>query len=323
MNMKFSPIFFVTPILTFIERIFIIENFKFTYPDLTVTKRYLWITDIALVIYFLGFYFFESENADGADLFWLSKILILIFFFIFLYLASYLNDFYKSTVQKQIQERESHHMMVLEQYNSYIENLYKGVRSFRHDYQNILLSLEGSIDQGDIAAIRTVYQETMDKMAKTSQSDLTFDTSYFTSLKNPQLEVYLTLKKEELAEKGIFFELINTSDLSQPPIREFDLLLILSSLLEIAELTTSCEGSPNIKLFLKLSQGQRLSILVESSYSKEWEKEAKDRKLPMDKVRLILRYYLKEWPELIYKRDKTDFLLLQSLSYSPNHDIEK
>ncbi|MGT2958392.1 hypothetical protein [Streptococcus bovimastitidis] len=313
----------VIPLLTFIERIFTIENFKFTYPDLTVTKRYLWITDSSLVIYFLGFYFFESKNAEGGDLFWLSKILILIFFFIFLYLASYLNNFYRSIVQKQIEERESRHMLVLEQYNHYIENLYKGVRSFRHDYHNILLSLEGSINQGDIDAINTVYHETLDKMAKSTQSDVTFDTSYFAGLKNTQLEIYLTLKREKLAEKGITFELVSDSDLSQPPIKEVDLLLILSSLLEIAELTTSCEGSPYIKLFLKLSQSQRLSILVESSYSKDWEKQTRDRKLPMDKVRLILRYYLKEWPELIYKRDKTDFLLLQSLTYSPSHEIEK
>lgn len=146
----------VTPILTFIERIFAIENFKFTYHHLKVFKRYLWITDIALVIYFLGFYVFETKNANGDQLFWVSKILILIFLFIFFYLSSYLNQYSRTIVQEQILESEKRHLSMLEQYNSYIENLYKGVRSFRHDYDNILISLGGSIAQGNLEAVGLV-----------------------------------------------------------------------------------------------------------------------------------------------------------------------
>lgn len=191
----------VTPILTFIERIFAIENFKFTYHHLKVFKRYLWITDIALVIYFLGFYVFETKNANGDQLFWVSKILILIFLFIFFYQSSYLNQYSRTIVQEQILESEKRHLSMLEQYNSYIENLYKGVRSFRHDYDNILISLGGSIAQGNLEAVGLVYEETLERMTATSKNTSVFDRQSFLSIKNADLEIFFNFKKTGIGRK--------------------------------------------------------------------------------------------------------------------------
>ncbi len=77
----------------------------------------------------------------------LMKVLILIDYFS----REYLKDLRRKE-QKQYLES-------LESYSQQIEEFYQSVRSFRHDYNNILLSLKGSIDSGDIKLITKVFDE--------------------------------------------------------------------------------------------------------------------------------------------------------------------
>lgn len=42
----------------------------------------------------------------------------------------------------------------LENYSKHVESLYQEVRSFRHDYANVLMSLKAGIDQGDLDNIK-------------------------------------------------------------------------------------------------------------------------------------------------------------------------
>ena len=53
--------------------------------------------------------------------------------------------------------------MVKEAYNEKIETAYKSVRSFKHDYENILISMQTSIDSGDFDLIEQTYQDILKK----------------------------------------------------------------------------------------------------------------------------------------------------------------
>lgn len=51
----------------------------------------------------------------------------------------------------------------LEYYSQHLEGLYQNIRSFKHDYDNILISLNDSIYHGDIHDIETVYSDVLQK----------------------------------------------------------------------------------------------------------------------------------------------------------------
>ena len=47
------------------------------------------------------------------------------------------------------------------EYTSQIENMYEELRSFKHDYVNILLTLSGYIDNNDMEGLSAYYEETI------------------------------------------------------------------------------------------------------------------------------------------------------------------
>ena len=54
----------------------------------------------------------------------------------------------------------------MENYSKHVESLYQEVRSFRHDYANVLMSLKVGIDQGDLDNIKKIYEEITADSAK-------------------------------------------------------------------------------------------------------------------------------------------------------------
>lgn len=65
-------------------------------------------------------------------------------------------------IQKRERElREEENKRNLIEYTNQIEAMYKELRSFKHDYTNMLLTLSGYIDSNDMDGLRAFYQETI------------------------------------------------------------------------------------------------------------------------------------------------------------------
>ena len=54
-----------------------------------------------------------------------------------------------------------------------IETAYKSARSFKHDYENILISMQTSIDSGDFDLIEQTYQDILKRQVKNSLKKMT------------------------------------------------------------------------------------------------------------------------------------------------------
>lgn len=304
----------VIPALTIIERIFNIENFSFEHYYLQTIFTFLWITDFILFLYFLGFYFFESSNANGDSLFWVSKTLILICIFIFLYLSSYLNYYSKIRAKNQIQEEENQHLMMLEEYNRYIEGLYGNIRSFKHDYDNILLTLAGSIDRQDPKIIKEVYSDIMEKMEVTEQDSFSINIDEFANLNNADLEIFFALKFYDLRKKGIICKFVSTSNLSQINMKSFDLLVIMSVFLNFASLSAQRANKPFLTIFCQEDSQQNVTFIIESIRDGIDPKDSQERLAALEKVNLILDSYRDKYENISFDRDKSPFTYKQMMT---------
>ncbi|NRG99055.1 histidine kinase, partial [Streptococcus suis] len=85
--------------------------------------------------------------------------ILLLYFAIFIVSMLYLNYQKKEKQAREIQELKDKQITDLGRYSRHVESLYKEIRSFRHDYTNILVSLNEAIKEEDIVAIRSIYQE--------------------------------------------------------------------------------------------------------------------------------------------------------------------
>ncbi len=76
-----------------------------------------------------------------------------LFVMLFLYLAmrrTYLEQVQTEAKQKALQD--------LQDYTHNLENMYNGLRSFKHDYVNILLSISGYIENGDMEELKEFFE---------------------------------------------------------------------------------------------------------------------------------------------------------------------
>ena len=84
---------------------------------------------------------------------------VLIHMYILVRFVSYSKDVRDSEILREQEE----HLRSLEAYNQKIEAAYKSVRSFKHDYENVLISMQTSIDSGDFNLIEQTYQDILKK----------------------------------------------------------------------------------------------------------------------------------------------------------------
>ena len=79
----------------------------------------------------------------------ISGYLLVMLFLLFAMRHFYLEQIQTRTKQKALQD--------LQDYTHNLENMYNSLRSFRHDYVNILLSLSGYIDNGDMDELKEFF----------------------------------------------------------------------------------------------------------------------------------------------------------------------
>ncbi|EDX43088.1 GHKL domain-containing protein [Limosilactobacillus reuteri] len=75
----------------------------------------------------------------------------------------------------------------LQAYTSHIETMYDDLRRFRHDYKNVLLSLEGAVSSGDIKEVQDIFQRVV-KPTNTNLDDQTAVLSHLENIKNIEIK---------------------------------------------------------------------------------------------------------------------------------------
>lgn len=91
------------------------------------------------------------------------QIYIWVGLLIHMYILVRFVSYSKNVRDSEILREQEEHLRSLEAYNQKIEAAYKSVRSFKHDYENVLISMQTSIDSGDFNLIEQTYQDILKK----------------------------------------------------------------------------------------------------------------------------------------------------------------
>lgn len=130
--------------------------------------------------------------------------ILLIYFVIFTVSLLYLNYQKKEIQDREIQALKDKQLTDLGRYSRHVESLYKEIRSFRHDYTNILISLNEAIKEEDIVAIRTIYSEVIADSDR-KFCDGKYDIARLSNIQNPAVKSLLSSKMLEAQKRGLQF----------------------------------------------------------------------------------------------------------------------
>ena len=194
--------------------------------------------------------------------------LILVFYLLFFMgIIKKLDTYLKEKLQEKLNQEQALRYRDMERYSLHIEELYKEVRSFRHDYTNLLTSLRLGIEEEDMEQIKEVYDSVLKDSSQKLQ-DNKYDLGRLVNIRDKALKSLLAGKFLKARDKKIVFNVEVPEEIQVEGMSLLDFLTIVSILCDNA-IEASVEASqPHVSIaFLK--NGEQETFIIENSIKEE------------------------------------------------------
>ena len=194
--------------------------------------------------------------------------LILVFYLLFFMgVIKKLDTYLKEKLQEKLNQEQTLRYRDMERYSRHIEELYKEVRSFRHDYTNLLTSLRLGIEEEDMEQIKEVYDSVLKDSSQKLQ-DNKYDLGRLVNIRDKALKSLLAGKFLKARDKKIIFNVEVPEEIQVEGMRLLDFLTIVSILCDNA-IEASAEASQSHVSIAFLKSGAQETFIIENSIKEE------------------------------------------------------
>ena len=193
---------------------------------------------------------------------------ILVFYLLFFMgVIKKLDTYLKEKLQEKLNQEQTLRYRDMERYSRHIEELYKEVRSFRHDYSNLLTSLRLGIEEEDMEQIKEVYDSVLKDSSEKLQ-DNKYDLGRLVNIRDKALKSLLAGKFLKARDKNIVFNVEVPEEIQVEGMRLLDFLTIVSILCDNAIEASAEASQPHVSIaFLK--NGAQETFIIENSIKEE------------------------------------------------------
>lgn len=204
----------------------------------------------------------ENQNQAGS---WWNNLIIMSLFMVVIFSLLLLNTFFQRQRKQEIQALKAVQMNQLQEYTKHLEALYEEMNHFKHDYINILSSLDDGIREENIQKIKQTYQTVIAPTKQNFQNNH-FMIARLSNILVPEIKSLLSAKLLMAKQRTIDVQVEVVAPIDHFQMDLLSLIRILSILLdngiEAAELTEK----PWLRLAIFEEQGTQI-IVVENSSS--------------------------------------------------------
>ena len=194
--------------------------------------------------------------------------LILVFYLLFFMgIIKKLDTYWKDKLRERLDQEQVLRYRDMERYSRHIEELYKEVRSFRHDYTNLLTSLRLGIEEEDMEQIKEVYDSVLKDSSEKLQ-DSKYDLGRLVNIRDKALKSLLAGKFLKARDKKIVFNVEVPEEIQVEGMRLLDFLTIVSILCDNA-IEASVEASQSHVSIAFLKNGAQETFIIENSIKEE------------------------------------------------------
>ena len=304
--------------------LFLISIFQYNFSHLKIknldrkTKFILITADILMLAYFLlppyMNYIYKVSWDKISDY---KELFTAVYFLLFICFVNLLDRKLLQELQEKIVLQKEIQLQNLSNYSQQVEGLYQEIRSFRHDYVNILSSLKIGIDQQDINLVSQVY----DSVLKNSGEKLKgkrFDVAHLRNINDLALKSILLSKLSEAQNLSVPVSLEISEQFSIKNMEQIDFLTITSILLDNA-IESAAEGGIAV-CFLEDTEWNKLVMIVKNStlereielrdiFKRDNSSKGEGRGIGLANVRRILKSY----PNVCLKTTSKNYIFTQIL----------
>ena len=238
--------------------------------------RVVYLFTITMILYYISSYILRSiptlEYAGWISFniedIYINRVIIYSYFPIFLGFLLYIQYLVKENINRELEKIKDSQISSMSIYSEHIESLYKEIKSFRHDYTNILVSLNESIKNRDIDGIESIYNSVLLDSDKTFYNTH-YDIANLVNLENLAMKSIISAKMFEAQSKQIRLSIEIEKVIKAPSgIDLIELLKILAIFLDNA-IEASLESSAPEISFVYFQEENRKIMIIENSTKQE------------------------------------------------------
>ena len=262
--------------------------------------------------------FFEYEQSIQSKP---VRHLILVFYLLFFMgIIKKLDTYLKDKLHERLDQEKALRYRDMERYSRHIEELYKEVRSFRHDYTNLLTSLRLGIEEEDMEQIKEVYNSVLKDSSEKLQ-DNKYDLGRLVNIRDKALKSLLAGKFLKSRDKNIVFNVEVPEEIQVEGMSLLDFLTIVSILCDNAIEASLESNDPQLTLAM-LQETNSLILIVENStkaekielariFEKDYSSKGDGRGLGLYKIQQLLEKY----PKTTVSTKSSNYRFTQSLTF--------
>jgi len=151
-----------------------------------------------------------------------------------------------------------------EEYNKSLEILYDNVKGFKHDFDNIVSTLDGFIENNDMAGLKDYFQDVKKDCKITNNLEILNPRI----INNPGIYSLLNNKYFKATNLGITFDIDFFLDLNTLDINTYEFSRMLGILIDNAiDEAQKCEEKTIKLTFVRENKNNRSVVTVQNTYS--------------------------------------------------------
>ena len=207
------------------------------------------------------------ENVQGIQSTTVRHLILVFYLLFFMGIIKKLDTYLKDKLHERLDQEQALRYRDMERYSRHIEELYKEVRSFRHDYTNLLTSLRLGIEEEDMEQIKEVYDSVLKDSSEKLQ-DNKYDLGRLVNIRDRALKSLLAGKFLKARDKNIVFNVEVPEEIQVEGMSLLDFLTIVSILCDNA-IEASAEASQPYVSIAFLKSGAKENFIIENSIKEE------------------------------------------------------
>ena len=246
----YGTIYLLTKIIKYFKvNITVFDNMNKKSKILLITNLILMILVIAMHYYLINFY----NDITPAFITFISILSLLAYFFVSIY--SIINS---SKLEITARDLEGANLTIHS-----LRVLHDTVRTFKHDFDNIVTTIGGYINTNDMEGLKNYYSQLEEDCSRVNNLYILNPDN----INNPGVYNLLTTKYNEAEEKGIKVTLTVLLDLNDLHMKIYEFARILGILLDNAiEAAKECDEKIINVTFRKEESRHRILVIIENTY---------------------------------------------------------
>ncbi|HGI2619457.1 TPA: sensor histidine kinase [Streptococcus agalactiae] len=283
-----------------------------------IDKRILQFTNGCMVSYYLLMQFstyLEYELAINTVIY--RQFLLVVYWIIFTGAIASLDRRLRNSLQERLAVQRELQLANMIDYSHHIEGLYKEVRSFRHDYSNMLTTLKLGIDNEDISIVKSVYQSIF-KESNTHFRHPKYNIDRLVNVDNPALKSLLAAQLSQAIDNHIMVSIEVPDSIKPQGMELIDFITIVSVLWDNAIEASLETDDPKIAMSYFTLKHKQIFIIENSTkenaidtstiFNYEISSKGRNRGIGLYNVRGVINRY----PNISIATSSQDFSFCQT-----------